>query len=114
MLYQSAGWLNILTVLAFGVLVDADHYLWHIMKFRTFSITKAFKYFLNAETAHHIVLPLHWVEWFIPLMIGALYFEIFWYALLGFSVHMALDLIQLKFLKPDGRNLSLVGWWVKQ
>jgi|TARA_Y100000310_G_C20589924_1_gene767448 hypothetical protein len=114
MLFRTAGLFNVLTVFAFGVLVDADHYLWYILKFKKFSISKAMKFFTEIKDANHVLLLFHCVEWFIPLFVLSMYFEIAWYAMLGFAVHISMDYLDSKFFNKDGRNLSLLGWYVKQ
>ena len=113
-LYPTTSLINLAAILAFGVLIDADHYLWYVLKFRSLNFKKAMKYFRTVEDANHILLPFHCVECFIPLLVLALYFQVAWYALLGFTIHMVLDLIQLKVLKPDKRNMSFVGWLAKK
>jgi len=114
-IYPQVGLLNVLVAMAFGVLVDVDHYLYYIIKFKSFDIKKSMNYFSNIKDASHILLPFHWVEWCVVLLVLSLYFEIATYALLGYTIHISLDYLQMKFRKKkDGRNLSLLGWWVKK
>jgi len=114
LLYHQVGWLNVLVAMTFGVLVDADHYLWYILKFKSFDLKKSMNYFNNIKDASRILLPFHWVEWCVVLLVLSLYFEIATYALLGYTIHISLDFLQMKFRKkPKERNLSLLGWWVK-
>ena len=114
LIYPFAGLVNTLITFGFGVLVDADHYLWYAYKFKKYNLKKAFKYFSTVKKADHILLPFHWVEWCIVLIVLSFYFELAVFALLGFTGHIILDFIQSKVMKPDGRNLSLVGWLVKR
>ena len=114
LIYSQAGLLNTLVVFAFGVLIDADHYLYYIFKFKKFNPFKAHTYFENIKDATHLLLIFHCVEWCLVLLVLALYFEVAFYALLGFTGHIALDYVQTKFMTRDGRNLSLMGWWVKR
>ncbi|MFH1450520.1 MAG: hypothetical protein ABIF92_00885 [archaeon] len=111
-LYPFTKILNLAALLAFGVLIDADHYFYYLLHFKKGNPLKALNYFTDIKDANHILLVFHCIEWAIPLLVLALYFDIAWYALLGFIIHMVLDYIDSK-LHADGRNLSFISWLVK-
>jgi hypothetical protein len=95
--------------LASSVLIDVDHYLWHAMAQRTFSLRAAVRYFGQADPPQ---LPqsrlLHH-----PIVLGTLLVvalrtrsRIHWLIFSGFLYHVSLDLVHVTRMKSLKRRLN--------
>ena len=87
------GWFSLLALIG-GVLVDVDHYLWHIVNKKTLSIRKAYHFMKHTNHANsNMTLIFHNVEFWIAKAILTYFFPVLLPLLLGIAVHMSLDLI---------------------
>ena len=95
--------------LAASVLIDVDHYLWHAVTYRTFSLRSAVRYFGQADPPQ---LPearmLH-----NPLILGLLLFfgvrlrsRVLLLILAGLLFHVSLDAIHVSQMSHLKRSLS--------
>ncbi len=106
LLFPSIGFFGFLLIILSSILIDVDHYVYHIYKKRDFSLTRAYNWYINnrRKTRH---LPrkekkkiyfgfcfFHGIE-----IIGIIYLlhiyisQIFLFVLIGFSLHLVLDMI---------------------
>ena len=109
-----------LMVFAGGFLIDADHYLWYIYKYRNFSLLKAYKHFsshvekLDFTEDYGILIVFHTIE-FLTIMLFLSFYSA--YALIftfGLLLHYVLDLIFLLSVpKRFVVDHSLVHWVMK-
>jgi hypothetical protein len=88
-------------------LIDVDHYIYYLFKYKSFNLKKAFNYFSNARTKL-LKLPFekrkyyysgwcffHGIEWLILfLFLGLFFSKYFFFLFLGFLLHLCLDWIE--------------------
>ena len=120
MLFPVYG-LKSLFILAGGVLIDADHYLYYIIKFKNFSLAKSYRFFSSEADANNhkyiegIVLVLHTAEFLAAMLVLSFYGE---YALMftvGMVGHYILDAIWFMcVLKRFVLNHSIISWIIKK
>lgn len=95
--------------LAASVLIDVDHYLWHVVTHRTLSLRAALRYFAQANPPR---LPearlLHH-----PLILTGLLLiaartrsRILWLILIGLLFHVSLDVLHMAQMSHLKRSLS--------
>lgn len=92
-------------------IIDLDHYLYHIFKKRDFNFFNARKWFLKKRKIYMklsvqernkykgYILIFHGIEFWILLLILSLFNKIFLFMLLGISIHMFLDYLEIFYLK---------------
>ena len=92
-----------------AVLIDADHYLFYIIRKRDLNLMRAYKYFKKTRISVYI---FHTIEFFLLLLILSLFFNFFWLIFFGCLFHMILDLIYELFQKDKKykRVYSLVSY----
>ena len=95
--------------LAASVLIDIDHYLWHILTHRTLSLRAAIQYFGQAEPPQRQEARLLHQ----PLILGTLLFiairtrsRILSLILAGLLFHVSLDIVHATQMKSLKRSLS--------
>jgi hypothetical protein len=95
--------------LAASVLIDIDHYLWHIVTHRTFSLRAAIQYFGQANPPQHQEARLMHQ----PLILGTLLFiairtrsRILSLILAGLLFHVSLDIVHARQMKSLKGSLS--------
>lgn len=81
-----------------GVLIDADHVLWYMIKFKVFSlnmikiISDAYVYYLKTDLRNFNVINIfHTIEMWILLIIGSIFNTWILFFSLGLLVHMIMD-----------------------
>lgn len=81
-----------------GLLLDSDHFLWYLLKFREKNPSKAFSGFKKAFYSDkiyekHAVLGIfHTIEFYIVFALLTYNFRILLPIFLGLSLHMAVDI----------------------
>ena len=107
-----------------GFLIDFDHYLYYVFKFKNLSLKKAYVYHDNIykriTKVHDILHIFHTIEfWIFMLLVMILsytynvkfIFYMFLITLLGMFLHIILDIVhQLKNDAFHERAFSLIGW----
>ena len=90
-----------------SILIDIDHYLLFIIKEKNLSLKKAYKWFherrrkwlvLNKNEKKwykHSLFIFHGIEFFILLIILANHINLIWFVLIGITIHMVLDYIEI-------------------
>ena len=119
-LYPFLG-LYSLFVFAFGFFIDSDHYLWHIYLKKDFNLIRTYKYYdkKNRKNIKDILNIFHTIE--VALLLATLtiisvacnyYPNISIPILIGYVLHMTLDLIAFKIEKIDIniRSPTIIGW----
>ncbi|MBI3032583.1 hypothetical protein HYY69_03850 [Candidatus Woesearchaeota archaeon] len=90
-------WLGIL-FFAGGVLIDSDHVLWYMIKFKVFTIN-VFKIIRDAYTYHiktdfrnfNVINLFHTAEMWLLLLIASIYNRWILFFSLGLLLHMVMD-----------------------
>lgn len=82
-----------LLVLAGGVLVDLDRYLWYVARYRTLRIGKAFDQFQGRDRIQGDPRFFHSIEFLIALVVVCLFYPVIWPFALGVFLHVLLDLL---------------------
>ncbi len=112
-LFPVYKWLSLL-VFVFGFLIDVDHYLWHVIISKNFSLRKAYNYSLdkNRDSSNEDVLHIfHVLEiWILVLLLGFIN-EIFFILALGLVAHLIMDFAEcIKEGYYYARTFSLFTW----
>lgn len=118
-IYPSHGW-KAAFILAGGVLIDIDHYLWYAYKNRDFSIANSYKFYLEIlekndfSSVYGLLLVFHTIEFLLVMALASFYNE---YALLftiGLLSHYISDLIfTIVVAKRFVANHSIISWVLK-
>ncbi len=100
---------NAVYIIIGGFLIDIDHYLWYIARYRDFNIKKVFK-MCKDRSVHYRVHIFHVVEFFIICIILSFYSQIFLIISIGLAMHYAMDFYDMKIdrVLKDGRIHSLL------
>jgi len=90
-------------------LIDADHYLWYILRYKDISFRNAYKESLLKKNGRlHI---FHTIEFWILIWILSFRFEIIFIVFLGVIFHMSLDLLDMKIKGYfNARSLSVIKY----
>lgn len=116
LLYPFFG-LNVLFVFFAGFLIDVDHYIYYVLRFKDLSLKKSYKYFEEYPEKRHfsdILFIFHTVEFFGLLIILSFYNDIIFLIFTSVSLHQILDMILLyKIDAFESRAFSLIMWLKK-
>ncbi|MBI2657432.1 hypothetical protein HYX08_01925 [Candidatus Woesearchaeota archaeon] len=116
LLYPVLGWKAML-IFAGGVLIDIDHYLWYVYKYRKIGFFKAYRFFSKNTDARDfsnfegILLLFHTVEFLLVSVVLSFYSRLALAFTAGLILHYGLDTIYL--YRIAGRfivNHSLIHW----
>lgn len=110
-LYPLYG-LNVLIIFFSSILMDIDHYILYIFKFKSFNLLKANKYFINHEGTSFLFL--HTAEFVILLLILSLYSNFVFFILMGVALHLLLDIRDEFRFSYVGRFPSIVWWYLRK
>ena len=113
------GW-NSLLILAGGVLVDADHYIYYVFRFKKFNPFQCNKYFTEdgKNSDYHVfdglVLVFHTLEFLILMIVLSFYSKLALALTVGIIGHYLLDFIMFYFfIKRSILNYSIIWWIIK-
>ena len=115
-LYPKYG-IDVYWVLIGGFLIDVDHYMHYVFRFRDFDIKKAYAYYGKNLKNKYILNVFHTVEFFLLWVVLLNFYpaESFLF-LVGFLPHMLMDYIYVK-QTPDksyrSRSPSIILWFFK-
>ncbi len=121
-LFKFYSW-KVLFVLFGGVLVDFDHYLLFILKYRTLNIKKSYLRFKEThrrgkrEPPTKFELLFHSIEFFILIIILSFFSEIFLLVFIGLFFHLLTDGILKKWIYQiykykKIKSYSIIGWYI--
>ena len=111
---------KVLLILAGGVLIDIDHYLWYAYKYRKFNLFECYKHFVSNTDKNNfhenigILLPFHTIEFLSAVILLSFFIQPVLVFSIGLLSHYILDLIFLYSVpKRFITNPSLFSWVVK-
>lgn len=108
LLFLNWQWWQILLFFVAAFFIDVDHYFYFVWKKKSWSLKKAYRYFLKPLKEKHIMI-FHTIEVFaILLALSFAFFEILFPMLLGFLIHNFFDIIAPKKAKRYKREFSLI------
>jgi len=102
-LYPIFNW-EVSFILIGGVLIDADHYLWYILKHGNFNLQDCYRHFTtDAEKANYKyfageVLVFHTAEFFAIMLALSFYSQMIMLFTIGLAGHYLLDFIWFFFI----------------
>ena len=111
LLFPQIGWFYALIIFLSSFLIDFDHYLWYVFKKKDWSVTRAISWMhkkrdfllsLSVQQRNQYqvaVMIFHGVEGLALVALLIFVHEIFLFVLIGMLIHLALDLIELYYLK---------------
>lgn len=118
-LFAKYNWM-VIFIIAGGVLIDVDHYIWYIVKFRKFNLAKSYKYFSLEVTKNNwkdvtgSIFFFHIVEFFALAAALSFYSPIMLMFTVGLVGHYLLDAIWIYSVpKRFITNPSLISWLYK-
>ncbi len=99
--------LNAIYVMVGGFLIDVDHYIWYILKYKNFSIKNTYKLSKNNEILYRLHI-FHLIEVLIASIILLFFSKIFLLITIGLIVHYAMDFaMDFYYMKHNLRKLNL-------
>lgn len=117
--YPVFNW-KVLFILVGGVLIDFDHYLWYIYKFRKYSLRASYKFYsieaakTDFEIVKGILLLFHTIEFLLIAIIFSFYFDFALVFTIGLSFHLILDIIhRYSIAETFITNPSIISWILK-
>tara|TARA_Y100000310_G_C20536334_1_gene741044 strand:- start:160 stop:627 length:468 start_codon:yes stop_codon:yes gene_type:complete len=121
LLFPEIGLIEAAIILASSVLIDVDHYIYHIFKKRIWSLKQAYKnsleefkiYMRLSKTQQKNIYTgiffLHGIEvLLILLLLGFFVSDFFNYVFVGFSFHLLLDILFQSTYKENIDKISLI------
>jgi len=96
-----------------GFLIDVDHYLYDIFKFKSFSIKKSYWYHRKKDKKEKDSLHIfHVWEFWLVMLILSFYNKLIFLITFSMFLHLLLDFIDLIFNMKgfENRAFSLIGW----
>ena len=115
-LYPVFQW-KVLLIFVGGVLIDADHYLWYIYKYKKFNLVDSYKFYLkNMEindftNVYGILLVFHTIEFLFIMVLLSFYNKLALLFTLGLLTHYVLDIIFILHIsKRFIANHSVIYW----
>ena len=107
-------------MLAGGVLIDVDHYLWYAYRYRKMDFFEAYRYYLKNLAKNDfmadigILLVFHTIEFLAFMAVLSFYDSAFFLFTVGLASHYMLDVIFLYFVaKRRIADYSIVHWVLK-
>jgi len=117
LLYPVFNW-KVLLVLVGGVLIDADHYLYTIIKFKNLSIADSYNFHRDNtiqkkfKKIKDILLIFHTIEFLIIMTILSFYSDIFLIITLGIILHYLLDFIDQYSIAGHIMITPSIAYWL--
>ena len=117
--YPTYKW-EILFIFAGGVLIDADHYLWYIARFKKWNLIKCYDFFIADVRKNRwkpisgSVLVFHTIEFLIIMILLSFYNSFALMFTIGLLGHYLLDFIwHISVPKMVIMNHSIIYWFYK-
>ena len=111
LLYPVYGF-NVLIIFFSSILMDVDHYILYIFKFKSFDVVRAHNYFFNEEKP--FLLFFHTVEFLLVLLLLSFYFKLAFFVLIGVAAHFLLDIYEEMRESYIGRFPSIIWWYLRK
>ena len=115
-LYQIFQW-KVLLILAGGVMIDIDHYLWYIYKYRKFSLFSCYEYLTveaeknNWKDVNGALFVFHTIEFILLVILLSFYNQLALIFAIGLFFHYLMDAIFLYTVpKRFIINHSIISW----
>lgn len=118
LLYNSFGW-KVGFILAGGVLIDIDHFIWYVCKYRKYSLNDCYYHYIDSHETNFkniigILLIFHTIEFLLLMIVVSFFSQIALLFTIGLLVHYLLDLIWHIFVsKRIITSVSVISWIVK-
>lgn len=86
-----------LLILVTGYLIDFDHYLWYVFKYKNLSLKKAIKTCIKQiGKSNNNIHIFHTVEFIIIItLINLIFYPYLFPLIIGLSIHLLLDFIEM-------------------
>jgi len=118
-LYRSYSYL-VLFIFLGGFLIDIDHPLYYLIRFKSFNLKKAYSYFMeigkrnDLRSYESVIRIFHNIETFFVLLIFSFFSKEVLMILIGFILHISLDMISEYRYFSCLRNYSLLRSLIKK
>lgn len=89
-------------------LLDCDHYLIYIYRYRNFNLKKAYNFFKGVEDGSGFYPLFHLIEVAVIFAFVSGYFPILLPFVIGQTIHISQDWFENMFSRTTGRNFFLV------
>ena len=116
-LYPFFGPISFIALIG-GWLIDVDHYLYNIVKHRSFNIKKSYRYYKKGKARFSFCLHIfHTVEFWLFMLALSFLSNIFLIFFLGMMLHMTMDFFDAwrkNFKLTKVRATSILEWLFKK
>ena len=104
---------NVIYIMVGGFLIDIDHYLWYILKYKNFSIKNTYKLSKNNKILYRLHI-FHLIEVLILCIILSFFSKIFLLITIGLVIHHAMDFYHMIYNlgKLNLRVHSIAQLWM--
>jgi len=106
--------IEFLLIFLAAVFIDADHYLWYVVRKKDWNLKNAYKWFRALPRRHKSILVVfHTAEFILLIFLVSIYFPIFLFIFTGLIFHSLLDVIDMVYHKDlVYREFSLVRYFI--
>lgn len=118
-LYPAFEW-KVMVIFISGFLIDIDHYLWYIYKYKKFNLFACHRYYTTDakkngfKNLEGILLVFHTIEFTLASIFLSFYNDFVLLFTIGLLTHYLLDLIWYYFVtKRFIANHSIISWIIK-
>lgn len=109
-LYPFFGISSLLVMLS-GWLVDFDHVLYYILKFKSFNYRKAYDFYRKKRMKTKVMNIFHTVEFWTVMFVWSFFSTYILIMSIGLFVHIIMDFLHLHHVKSISvRHITLTGW----
>lgn len=102
----------IILVFLSSILIDVDHYLFYLKKYKNFSLKKAYFWHKNLPRNHKPIMHIfHTIEFHIFVLALSFLFFPFFFVLIGMLFHSIIDLLEMLVIKDlSCREFSMIRY----
>ena len=105
---------RILWVLISGIFIDIDHYLWYVIRYNDWNIKHAVKHFeSDGNVDDPSIFIFHTMEFIVIIFILSLFYNEFFYILIGAVFHIIPDILLAKDKPSVPIRSSLIYFFYK-
>ncbi len=92
---------NVIYIMIGGFLIDSDHYLYYIFKYRSFNLRKAYHSEKDFKATSGRIYIFHLIDVLILCVILSFYSKIFLLFTIGLIPHHIMDYYMLKYIEKN-------------
>ncbi len=96
--------LSVLIIFIGGIIVDFDHYIAYVCKFKKFGVSKSYKFYINNYKNKNYLFVFHLIEFWAAFLLIGLFYRPVLILLIGVLFHLFLDIIDMKTHRVEWKS----------